>query len=95
MVRGSRDCRKTLVTGARGAGKTTFCRHLAEQARAAGLDVAGVLSLPRIENGSKTGILACSLRSGETRLLASARAGEGRVGVSSEGRISYSRDTTG
>ncbi|HSQ38578.1 MAG TPA: nucleoside-triphosphatase, partial [Anaerolineales bacterium] len=54
----------------RGAGKTTFCRALADQARAAGWDVAGLLSPPVFENGVKTGILAENLRTGETRHLA-------------------------
>jgi nucleoside-triphosphatase len=76
VVTTCRDFRRVVVTGARGAGKTTFCRRLAELAREADREVAGILSLPRIEKGTKTGILACSLRSGETRLLASARAGE-------------------
>jgi nucleoside-triphosphatase len=60
-----------IVTGGRGAGKTTFCRHMAELARQAGWDVAGVLSPPRMENGVKTGIFALDLRHGEQRLLAS------------------------
>jgi nucleoside-triphosphatase THEP1 len=59
-----------LITAPRGAGKTTFCRVLADQARAAGWDVAGLLSLPIFENGVKTGILAENLRTGETRHLA-------------------------
>ncbi|MGQ9834253.1 MAG: nucleoside-triphosphatase, partial [Candidatus Villigracilaceae bacterium] len=59
-----------LLTAPFGAGKTTFCADLAEQARAAGWDVAGILSPPVFENGVKTGILARNLRSGETRPLA-------------------------
>jgi nucleoside-triphosphatase THEP1 len=59
-----------LLTAPRGAGKTTFCRVLADQARAAGWDVAGLLSPPIFENGVKTGILAENLRTGETRHLA-------------------------
>lgn len=59
-----------LLTAPRGAGKTTFCRALADQARAAGWDVAGLLSPPVFENGVKTGILAQNLRTGEARPLA-------------------------
>ena len=59
-----------LITAPRGAGKTTFCRVLADQARAAGWDVAGILSPPVFENGIKTGILAQDLRTGESRPLA-------------------------
>lgn len=59
-----------LLTAPSGAGKTTFCAALAEQARAAGWDVAGILSPPVFENGEKVGILAKNLRTGETRPLA-------------------------
>lgn len=58
------------LTAPSGAGKTAFCRALSEQARAAGWDVAGVLSPPVFENGIKTGILAENLRTGEARPLA-------------------------
>lgn len=58
------------LTGERGAGKTTFCRALAERARAAGWDVAGLLSPGVFENGVKTGILVQDLRTGETHPLA-------------------------
>lgn len=60
-----------IVTGRRGAGKTTFCRKLAERARALGWDVAGLLS-PAVLGAGKTGIVALDLRHGESRLLASA-----------------------
>ncbi|MEW6287595.1 MAG: nucleoside-triphosphatase [Chloroflexota bacterium] len=59
-----------LLTAPSGAGKTTFCAALAEQARAAGWDVAGVLCPPIFENGVKTGILAQNLRTRATRHLA-------------------------
>lgn len=59
-----------LLTAPSGAGKTAFCAALAEQARAAGWDVAGILCPPVFENGIKTGIRAQNLRTGETRLLA-------------------------
>lgn len=59
-----------VLTGGRGIGKTTLCRDLADQARAAGWKVAGLLSLAVFENGVKTGILAEDLRTGESRPLA-------------------------
>lgn len=64
------DVNLYLLTAPSGAGKTTFCRALAEQARAAGWDVAGILSPPVFENGEKVGIRAQNLRTGETRQLA-------------------------
>ena len=69
--------RRWVVTGPRRAGKTSFCRHLAEQACSAGWDVAGVVSLPYLEGARKTGIQALDLRSGESRLLASNRPSTG------------------
>ncbi len=59
-----------VLTGERGIGKTTHCRALVEQARAAGWDVAGLFSPAVFENGVKTGILAQDLRTGESRPLA-------------------------
>lgn len=60
-----------LISGPRGSGKTTFCRHFVEYARCAGWNVAGLLSPAVFDGDSKTGILAEDLRSGETRPLAS------------------------
>lgn len=62
-----------IVTGGRGAGKTTFCRHAAARAAAAGLDVAGLLAPARMEAGEKTGIFVEDLRTGSRRLFASTR----------------------
>jgi nucleoside-triphosphatase THEP1 len=59
-----------LVSGPRQAGKTNFCRILAETAQAAGWDVAGILSAPVFQDGLKTGILVQDLRTGESRPLA-------------------------
>jgi nucleoside-triphosphatase len=61
-----------LLTGPQGAGKTSFCRHFAELARAAGWNVAGLLSPAVFEAGIKTGILTGNLRTGEQCPLASA-----------------------
>jgi nucleoside-triphosphatase THEP1 len=59
-----------LLTASSGAGKTTFCRALADQARAEGWDVAGILCPPVFEAGVKTGIRAQDLRTNKTRHLA-------------------------
>jgi len=59
-----------MVCAPSGAGKTTLCRAIAAQARAAGWDVAGLLSPAAFEGRSKIGILAEDLRTGETRPLA-------------------------
>ena len=65
-----RGGRRLLVTGARGAGKTTFCARLAELARLEGRSVAGVLSRAVFAGGRKTGIEVQDLRTGEIRRLA-------------------------
>ena len=59
-----------IITGSRGAGKTTFCQTLVRAARAAGWQVAGLISNPVYESTRRTQIMAEDLRSGETRLLA-------------------------
>jgi nucleoside-triphosphatase len=62
-----------VLTGERGAGKTRFCYLLAEHARFAGWQVAGLVS-PAIFTGlEKTGIEVQDLYTGEVRLLASKR----------------------
>ena len=59
-----------ILTGPRGAGKTTLCARLIDQARGAGWRVAGVLSLARVVDGEKTGIDVVDLLSHEWRALA-------------------------
>ncbi len=59
----------TLITGPRGAGKTTWCAALVEQARAASLSVGGLLSPARFEAGCKNGIMLVNLYTGEQRPL--------------------------
>ncbi len=62
-----------LLTGPRGAGKTSLCLHKAEKARANGQSVAGLLSPARFERNYKVGIDALDLRSGQRRPLAQRR----------------------
>jgi tellurite methyltransferase len=59
-----------IVTGERGAGKTTFCTRLVELARSSGWQVAGVLSPAVIVNGVKVAIDVERVRSGQRRRLA-------------------------
>ena len=59
-----------IITGPRGAGKTTLCGKLIDQAREAGWRVAGVLSLARVVDGEKTGIDVVDLASNQQRALA-------------------------
>jgi nucleoside-triphosphatase THEP1 len=59
-----------MVSGPRGEGKSTFCREIAQSARNAGWDVAGLLSPAQFEAGTKTGILAEDLRTGVSHPLA-------------------------
>jgi nucleoside-triphosphatase len=59
-----------LLTGGRGAGKTTLCRQLVDLARRGGWRIAGVLSPPVFDNEVKIGIDVEDLSSGERRRLA-------------------------
>jgi nucleoside-triphosphatase THEP1 len=59
-----------LLTGPIGAGKTTFCRQLAQAARQRGWQVAGLLSPAQMEGDQKIGILLKDLHSGEQQRLA-------------------------
>lgn len=62
-----------IVTGPSCSGKTTYCARRVAEARAAGWDVAGVLSPARFAGAEKVGIDAVDLRSGERRALAGLR----------------------
>ena len=71
-----------LLTGEFGSGKTTLCQQVNSTWQARGLDVAGVLSLPLVEAGVKTGIVLESVRTHERRVLATrAEAGQGTSGL--------------
>lgn len=59
-----------LITGSRGAGKTTLCERLVGAARAEGWQVAGLLSLPVFDGATRSAIRAVDLRSSLTRTLA-------------------------
>ena len=59
-----------LLSGARGAGKTTVLQKLLKNLISRGMHVAGILSLPVEEAGEKIAIDGIDLRSGETRRLA-------------------------
>jgi nucleoside-triphosphatase len=59
-----------LVSGARGAGKTTLCQRLVDHLRRQGWQTAGVRSPAVLAHGRKTGIQVQDLRTGESRLLA-------------------------
>lgn len=59
-----------IITGSRGAGKTTFCQAVVNKAREAGLKTAGLLSLPVFEGQYRTAIEAQDMKTGEKRTLA-------------------------
>lgn len=59
-----------IVTGERGAGKTTFCTRLIELARSAGKSIGGVLSPAVVVDGDKLGIDVIDLCTNERRRLA-------------------------
>jgi nucleoside-triphosphatase THEP1 len=59
-----------IVSGPRGAGKTTVIKNRLEQLRVDQLDVAGILSLPVEVNGEKVAIDGLDLRSGDIQQLA-------------------------
>ncbi len=65
-----------IVSGRRGAGKTTFCQGVVENWCAAGGDAAGILSPAVFSGTQKIGIDAVDLRSGERRRLADLRTAE-------------------
>lgn len=57
----------TILTGVRGAGKTTWCSEVVATARSAGLRVAGLLSPGMWGDGLKTGFELVNIDSSEAR----------------------------
>lgn len=60
-----------IVTGWRGAGKTSFCQEVIQYARQQNWDAAGLLSVSYLTDGIRTAIDAVNIRSGERQRLAS------------------------
>ena len=60
----------TIVTGPRGAGKTSWCRVLLRRARQQGVQPAGLISPAVFSASEKIGIDLCDLASGQKRHLA-------------------------
>jgi nucleoside-triphosphatase len=59
-----------LLTGESGCGKTTLSARVAATLKARGVDVAGVLTLPRFADGEKIGMDVADVRTGERVALA-------------------------
>jgi nucleoside-triphosphatase THEP1 len=75
-----------VLSGESGCGKTSLCTQVARLARAAGLDMAGLLTPARLAGGRKVGLDVQDVRSGRRRLLAEARGGrEPIAGPATEG----------
>lgn len=64
-----------IVTGLSGAGKTTWCKNLVENAKANGYVVEGILSPGIFEGKRKIGIEVLDLHTGEKKQLAKLREG--------------------
>jgi nucleoside-triphosphatase THEP1 len=59
-----------ILSGPQGAGKSTWCLQLAEEAASLDFVVAGLISPPIFDNGTKIGIDLVDLASGKCRRLA-------------------------
>ena len=59
-----------ILSGECGSGKTTICTRVVALARARGLGVAGVLTLPRLAGGCKVGLDVEEIRTSQRRPLA-------------------------
>lgn len=79
-----------IISGEIQAGKTTFCRLMAERAEDMGLSVRGVLSPAFFEGGRKVGIQVRDVSSGAERSLARLRSSE--PGDMETRRWSFDRD---
>ena len=64
--------RVIVLSGASGSGKSTVCRRLVALAQPLGLEIGGVLTLPRIENGRTIGLDVQDIVSGAVQPLAEA-----------------------
>jgi len=58
------------LTGESGCGKTMLCARVVASLKARGVNVAGVLTLPRLANGAKIGMEVEDVRAGERYALA-------------------------
>jgi nucleoside-triphosphatase len=65
-----------LITGPREVGKTRFCIHLIEKARALGMTLAGLICPPEYDGDLKISIRIENLATGEKAVLAQARTSE-------------------
>lgn len=95
MSTGSSNGDVYVVTGERGAGKTTFCRVLVDEARSrrARFAVAGVLSPKVFLQGRESAIELVDVASGQHRLLATRRdEGDTREGPSTTIRWRFDVD---
>ena len=71
-----------FITGEFGSGKTMLCHRVVDALKARGIDVAGVLTLPRFANNEKIGMDVMNARTGEQRTLAErATVGHGTAGL--------------
>lgn len=59
-----------VLSGEPDSGKTTICARVVALARARGLEVAGVLTPPRLAGGCKVGLDVEEIRTGQRRPLA-------------------------
>jgi iron complex transport system ATP-binding protein len=70
------DPQLLLVTGLKGAGKTTWCTKLADVAKGSGMVVKGILSPGIFRGKNKIGIGVQAIATGEMQQLAELRKGE-------------------
>lgn len=81
-----------LVSGGRGAGKTTWCLELYQLAHAAGCQAGGVVSPAGFHHAVKTEIHLLNLASGERRQLARLRHASSRQPALSEATANWAFD---
>jgi len=71
---------RIIITGEIGAGKTSFCQHMARLGQQSGLKVRGILSLAVFDGGQKVSIQAVNLENAQNRLLAHKQDRKGEPG---------------